>query len=97
AGNKNTAGGMHRFLSQVYGKQASLVLREREWILGLNQAAARCHEIDQRIAVANLKIAVAQAGQQAQTLALTHAEEIQTFLATQKFTRYELFDQRIRQ
>ncbi|WP_216912978.1 neuraminidase-like domain-containing protein [Nocardia noduli] len=95
AGNKNTAGGMHRFLAQVYGKQASLVLRERDWILGLNQAAAHVHEIDKRIAVSKLRIELAKAEQSTQTLALQHAEQITTYLETQKFTRFELFDQRI--
>lgn len=97
AGNKNTAGGMHRFLAQVFGKQASLVLREREWIIALNQAAAHVHEIDKRIAVANLRIELAKAEQSTQVLALKQAEQIQTYLQTQKFTRFELFDQRINQ
>jgi Tc toxin complex TcA C-terminal TcB-binding domain len=74
-----------------------LVLREREWILGLNQAAAHVHEVNKRIAVAKLRIELAKAEQSSQSLAIKHAEEIQTYLETQKFTRHELFDQRINQ
>jgi hypothetical protein len=97
AGNKNTAGGMHRFLAQVFGKQASLVLREREWILGLNQAAAHVHEVDKRIAVAELRVELAKAEHKVQSVAIAHAEQIKVYLETQKFTRFELFDQRINQ
>ncbi|MFF0087454.1 neuraminidase-like domain-containing protein [Streptomyces canus] len=93
AGNKNTAAGMHRFLSQVYGKQASLVLREREWVAGLNRAAHGVREADLRIATAGLRIASQQAEFDAQEQALKNAAEIQALLEN-KFTSAELHDWR---
>ncbi|MFJ7969554.1 neuraminidase-like domain-containing protein [Streptomyces sp. NPDC096324] len=93
AGNKNTAAGMHRFLAQVYGKQAGLVLREREWVEGLNRAAHAVREADLRIATAALRIASQKAEFDTQEQALKNAAEIQAFLED-KFTSAELHDWR---
>lgn len=90
AGNKNTAAGMHRFLAQVYAKQASVVLREREWVAGLNRAAASVREVDQRVLTMNLNIAYRRAELEAQETALLHAQEIENFLQD-KFTNTELY------
>ncbi|WP_198588375.1 Tc toxin subunit A-related protein [Geodermatophilus chilensis] len=90
AGNKNTAAGMHRFLAQVYAKQANVVLREREWVAGLNRAAAAVREVDQRALTMNLNIAYRQAELDAQVASVTHAEQIETFLRD-SFTRTEIY------
>ena len=90
AGNKNTAAGMHRFLAQVYAKQASVVLREREWVAGLNRAAAAVREVDQRALTMNLNIAYRQAELDAQVTSVTQAEQIETFLRD-SFTRTEVY------
>ncbi|WP_139184535.1 neuraminidase-like domain-containing protein [Arthrobacter sp. ok909] len=93
AGNKNTVAGMHRFLAQMYGKQASLVLRERDWTLGLNQAARSVIEIDQKMKTLDIKVSVEESKYAEGEQKRRNDEEIEAFLHEQ-FPGTQFWEQR---
>lgn len=91
ARNKHAAGAMHTFLASVHGKQAGFVLREREWITQMNQAAAEVLHVDARLAASDIQVAISKLEQTNQAKAQAHAEEMESRL-TEKFTSTELYD-----
>lgn len=94
--NKHAEGAMHTFLASVYGKQAGYVLRERDWVTQMNNAAADVLSIDRKLILSHLQVASAEHQQAMQKKAVTQAEEIETHLR-QKFTGLELQDFHIAQ
>ncbi|ESR22983.1 hypothetical protein N177_3051 [Lutibaculum baratangense AMV1] len=94
--NKHAAGAMHSFVASVYGKQAAYVLRERDWVLQLNQAAEDALRAERQAIVAEIRVAVARGEQANQEKAFNHASEIEETLRT-KFSTAELYDFRIAQ
>lgn len=90
ARNMQAASAMHNFVASIYGRQASLVLRERDWVLQLNQAAADVLAIDAKIALADIQIDIAKRQRDTQIKDHEHAEQVQVYLSG-KFSRTELY------
>jgi hypothetical protein len=91
---KHAKGAVHSFFAGLLGKQASYVLREREWAAQLHQAAADIKRAEQVAAVATLRKGVAEKDLETQKAAVRHAEQVKTYLE-HKYSRVELYDYRI--
>jgi hypothetical protein len=91
---KQAIGAMHSFFAGLLGKQASYVLREREWAAQLHQAAADVKRAEHAAAVAVLRKGVAERELAVQQDAVLYADQVKTYLE-QKHSNVELFDYRI--
>ena len=88
---KRAAADRQNVVASVYRKQADLILRERSWVLEMNEAALDVLQARRRKTIADIQVDLAQKAVAMQKKDVEHAEAIETFLK-EKFTNVELYD-----
>ena len=91
ARNKRAAADMQSFVASVYRKQAEFVLRERSWVLEMNDAALEVQQARRRKAVAAIRVDLAEKAVKMQERDIGQADEIEAFLKD-KVTAFALYD-----
>lgn len=91
ARNKRAAADMQNFVASVYRKQADLILRERGWVLEMNEAALGVLQARRKKAVADIRFDIAQKAVATQKKDVEDARAIESFL-DEKFSNAELYD-----
>ncbi|UJB21396.1 MULTISPECIES: neuraminidase-like domain-containing protein [Lysobacter] len=91
ARNKRAVGDMQKFAASVYKKQGELVLRERGWVLEMNEAALTVQQARRRLVVSDIQVDLAKKALKQEETTASHAEQMEIDLK-QKFSSTELYD-----